>query len=448
MRLSILSLAIVVLCAFSPQTTPPAASPARLLAAVDAGQLAWQLSEPEEVAASLGEPQAKETSRDGGMEVLAWSYGPTFTVFFARRTGTSAPFVLNRARDGERWLMLPEGSQLRLRTVADLAKLPPFTGLQNVDVSKLDLGTEERRLRELTFDSRTTWPPADRLPKDFEPAALLREGTNPGLGVRALHAKGIDGRGVTIGIIDQPLRPSHVEIAGRLDVVAELEVTGFGPQMHGPAVTSLAAGTTCGVAPKARVRYVSMAMWKGPSGNQIYIDALERLLAANLGGKDRVRAVSISSGAYDGAPQAAEWRAALARAEAAGVLVITCDPAVTPLAFGLLKPLPGGDRERPDGYVKGSYGRGLLVPGDGRTFAHTLGDRDYVFGPTGGMSWGAPYLAGLAALGFQVNPTLTPARVRDYLVKSATKMAYGDVVNPAAFVEMCRNDPAARPTMR
>ena len=55
-------------------------------------------------------------------------------------------------------------------------------------------------------------------------------------------------------------------------------------------------------------------------------------------------------------------------------------------------------------------------------------------------------LAGIAALGFQVNPNLTPARVRAYLVKSATKMPYVQIVNPEAFVKVCREDPDAGPT--
>ena len=428
----------------SPQApSPEPASAARLAAAIEQGRLAWQLSDPDEVAAVLGTPKADETGRDGGMEVRSWTYGDTFRVTFLRQANSPGPFVLAEARDGSRRLRLAPGDRLVLRTPADLAKLRPFTGLQNVDVSRLDLRGEGERLRDQAFDTRTLWPPADRLPLGFDPAALLHAGRNPGLGVRALHQGGIDGRGVTIGVIDQPLLPDHVEVAGRLEVVAELDVAGSPPQMHGPAVTSLAAGQTCGVAPGARIRHVSMAMWKAQADNALYLEALERLLALNGTGQERIRVVSISSGGFAKARRADEWRALLGRAEREGVLVITCDLEATGLNYGLLMPLPGGDRDKPEGYVPGSYsgGKSLLVPGDGRTFAHSERAGDYRYHPAGGMSWAAPYLAGLAALGFQVNPSLTPDRARAYLVKSATPMPYGTVVNPAAFVEMCRQDP-------
>ncbi len=443
MNLFILPVLLAVLQAASP--VPQAAgSAARFATSVKGHELAWQLSEPDEVKAILGAPATDETRRDGGMEVRLWTYSDSFTVAFVREFGSKNPFVLFAARDGEREFRMAAGERLALRTAADLAKLRPFSGLQNVDLSRLDLRQEDARLRDLTFDTRTIWPPAGRLPAGFDPAALLRDGKNPGLGLRALHARGVDGRGVTIGIIDQPLLPGHAEVTGgRLNVIAELDVAGRPPQMHGPAVSSLAAGTSVGVAPGANIAYVSMAMWKSSQGNGLYVQALDRILELNRqrDPKDRVRVVSISYGAFSTAPQAEEWRAALARAEADGLLIISCDLGGTQLDYGMLKPLPGGDREKAEGYTKGNYGKGLLVPADGRTYAHSEGANDYIYGPTGGMSWAAPYLAGLAALGFQVNPNLTPARIRTYLVRSATTMPYGNVVNPAAFVQMCREDP-------
>lgn len=62
----------------------------------------------------------------------------------------------------------------------------------------------------------------------------------------------------------------------------------------------------------------------------------------------------------------------------------------------------------------------------------------------GSISGGAPYLAGLAALGLHVNPQPRPARLRSYLLKTVWKMPYGNVVNPAAYVTMCREDPDAK----
>ncbi|MBI4913600.1 MAG: S8/S53 family peptidase [Acidobacteria bacterium] len=413
----------------------------RLATAVASGRVAWRLSEPPEIKEALGAPLEEQRGRDGGLEILTWIYGPEARVVFWRDAGKDGPFVLAKAQVRGEWSGPRPGDLLVLREGKDLAKLRTFTGLQNVDASRVDLRQEGERLRLLPFDTSTRWPGKERLPEGFDPLALMEKGRNPGLGVRALHARGLDGRGVEIGIIDQPLVPDHPEVAGRLKMAGELEVAGIQPQMHGPAVSSLAAGRTCGVAPGATVHYVAMAMWKSPAlGNKLYLQALERLLELKRTGGARIRVVSISYGGFGSAPDAAAWNALVARAEAEGVLVITCDGKGMGLEWGLLRPLPAGDRERPEGYSKGSYGGGLLVPGDGRTFAHHLGTGAFAYAPMGGMSWGAPWLAGLAALGFQANPALTPAQIRTFLVQSATEMPYGRVVNPEAFMGLCRSE--------
>ena len=83
---------------------------------------------------------------------------------------------------------------------------------------------------------------------------LLEEGKDPGLGVRELHEQGITGEGVNVAIIDQNLLLDHPEYADR---VAAYYDSGCGEEisgsMHGPAVLSLLAGETIGVAPGATV---------------------------------------------------------------------------------------------------------------------------------------------------------------------------------------------------
>jgi subtilisin family serine protease len=102
--------------------------------------------------------------------------------------------------------------------------------------------------------------------------------------------------------------------------------------------------------------------------------------------------------------------------------------------------LTKGNREKAKGYTAGSYSKegDLLVPVDGRTYASQSGSDVYVYKPNGGMSWAAPWIAGLATLGFQVNPHLKPADIRRYIVESADNMPYGKVVNPAKFLKMCQ----------
>ena len=88
--------------------------------------------------------------------------------------------------------------------------------LRSYDLSTLDLRSSADDLLYADFDSRTVWPPDDRMPEKFDWKRILELGKNPGLGVRKLHARGITGRGTAIAIVDQPLLTEHREYVDRL----------------------------------------------------------------------------------------------------------------------------------------------------------------------------------------------------------------------------------------
>jgi hypothetical protein len=348
--------------------------------------------------------------------------------------------LFNYTKDDGSYASILLKEPTKVRNISDFYKLDLFWGISGMDASSLDLTKEEKLLREMLFDTLTKWPPVEKLPEGINPTEILESGKNPGLGLRAMHAKGIDGRGIDLAVIDQPLIPDHLEIKGSFNLIAEMDVQGSRPQMHGPAVTSLAVGKTCGVAPGANLHYVSMTMWNEKEGNRYYIQALENILELNKSKRTNIKAVSISTGMFRELSQYDIWQALLEKAESEGVLVITCDKDATKLQYALLCPLVGGDRDKPEGYTGGSFASGgneLLVPGDCRTYASHLGKDVYSYGPHGGMSWAAPWIAGLAALGFQVNPDIKPAEIRKYLMESATDMPFGKVVNPVRFFELC-----------
>jgi hypothetical protein len=50
------------------------------------------------------------------------------------------------------------------------------------------------------------------------------------------------------------------------------------------------------------------------------------------------------------------------------------------------------------------------------------------------MSWTVPYLAGLAALGWQANPSLQPQQVLELWRRTAVRTPVGPEINPAGFV--------------
>ena len=92
----------------------------------------------------------------------------------------------------------------------------------------------------------------------------------------------------------------------------------------------------------------------------------------------------------------------------------------------------------PKNYIPGKYiGKkdALRIPTGNKTIASHHGNDVYTFEREGGMSWAAPYIAGLAALAFQVNPDLTPKIIVEKLKLTATTTQAGPVVNPQKFIE-------------
>jgi hypothetical protein len=51
------------------------------------------------------------------------------------------------------------------------------------------------------------------------------------------------------------------------------------------------------------------------------------------------------------------------------------------------------------------------------------------------LSWGAPYITGVVALGMQVNPGLRPDRKDKLLYDSGWNFQKGRLINPIGFVE-------------
>jgi hypothetical protein len=337
---------------------------------------------------------------------------------------------------GDQGVDIRHGGLVALRDRQDLERLDSFWGLEGVSLAALDLRSDAELLARMSFNTATVWPGPSRLPPGFDPQALLQQGKNPGLGVRGLHAGGLDGRGIGLAIIDQPLVRDHREYADRMVRYEELDVEGADPQMHGPAVASIAVGKTCGVAPRAALHYYAVPMWSWRSCGP-YREVIESILAHNRGatGDQRIRVISLSLGMFSQWEGYAEWRDALAKAAAQGVLVVTCDRDW--LQYGTLQRKESADPDDPTGYMRGRYGgsdNALYVPAGNRTIAGREGAEAYIYDRIGGMSWAAPYLAGLAALAFQVNPELHPATIIRLWQETATKTDVGPVINPTAFL--------------
>lgn len=333
--------------------------------------------------------------------------------------------------------------------------------LRSYDVSAYDLTAKAEEIKDITFDTVTKWP--DTLPDDFDPDTVLEMGKNPGLGIRGLHEKGITGKGVNIAIVDQSLLLDHKEYKGKIMSYELIHSSDEEASMHGSAVTSIAVGETCGVAPDARVYYISstFGIFDTAGGYKEDLtpmaDSILHLIELNqvLPDDQKIKVISISKG-LSGAKGTAETKQAIKQANKAGIFVITTsyDKVYSYVVMGLGREFyaPPDDAASYgpgmfwadsfyDGY--GSDERQLLVPMDARTNASFTGASDYAFGASGGSSWAVPWLAGLYALCVQVDPALTPEVFietafetgdSNILTKDGKSYTLGTIVNPTRLI--------------
>lgn len=334
--------------------------------------------------------------------------------------------------------------------------------VRQADLSRLDLHDREADLLMTTFDDGTTWPPSDRLPVNFDPLRIRDIGKNPGLGLHELHAAGITGRGVGIGIIDFPLLTTHQEYADRLQLYEETSdvVPSAVAELHGAAVASIAAGKTVGVAPEADVYFIGTHLNSASdsAGDFAYLArGIRRLLEINqtLPPDRKIRVISMSVGWHEGVKGYTELKAAVAEAQAAGIL-LTNTTMNELYGFRLGSGLGRAPESDPDQF--GSYTLGLpwtagfvlldralegdaiCTPMDSRTTASPTGDAAYVFYRAGGQSWTIPYLAGVYALAAQVDPQITPERFLSLALRTGRHSPYGIMLDPVAVIKAVQQD--------
>lgn len=314
-----------------------------------------------------------------------------------------------------------------------------------MNLINLNRSLGESLIETLWFDESTKWRRED----ESTARHILELGMNPGLGVRELHSQGITGKGVTVAIIDQPVVLEHPEFQGK--IVKYYDVgTNLPPNtgsMHGPAVTSLLVGDSIGIAPDAEVYFVAAPSWLGDA--MYYADALDWIIQENekLPEQSRIRAVSVStmpSGIWALLNENQDaWDAAYQRATEAGILVLDCT-----YEQGITVPCTH-DLDDPDNVAKcipnwsgptDSPHKRINIP-TRRTTATEIGAEgklvfSYQYTGEGGLSWTVPYLTGVLAMGWQVNPELTNSQILDLLYASAYEANNpAGIINPKAFIE-------------
>lgn len=353
--------------------------------------------------------------------------------------------VSNDLLTAETKLFRPDPSQPPAST-NDQPIIEPYADVRGKDLSN-DGSFGQNLIKTLYFDESTSWNAADQTIAN----EILDLGKNPGFGIYSLHEKGITGDGVVVGIIDQNLIIDHPEFAEK---IIEYKDFGTGQEgkgsMHGPAVVSLLVGNQIGTAPGALVYYAAVPSWLLDA--DYYAEALDWLVEENekLPTGNKIRVISISaapSGNWSDYQNSETYNAAYQRAIAAGILVLDCTSehgltlACTQDLFdpdNISKCIPNWNPP-----PKTTFDR-IVIPASRTTATEAGVNNDkliysYSFSGMGGLSWTAPYLAGVLAMGWQINPELTNSEIIEMLFDSAYEDSGGNqFVKPLGFISLVK----------
>ena len=340
-----------------------------------------------------------------------------------------------------------------LQKIEPISSVLPFQDVRWKDLTNIENQLDSDMIRTLVYNEKTVWP----LSYESYAEEIMEMGKDPGLGIRNIHALGITGQNVHVGIIDQNLCADyHPEYA---DKIVEYYDTGCNTSdtegsNHGPSVISLFVGETVGVAPDAKVYYVAAPTWTGDA--KYLADGLDWIVKKNseLPADQKIRVVSVSAGpSGEGSPFTKNkelWDQAYQRAVDSNILVLDCTShhRLNSACYydisnrnDITKCKPGWPNSAtldPDAYKDV-----ICTPSSLRTTAEQFEKGDYSFRYSGmaGVSWSVPYLAGVLALGWQVNPDLSQEQITDYIFETAyIYNEYYRIINPAAFIEKITNN--------
>ena len=335
----------------------------------------------------------------------------------------------------------------------------PYLPLDAMDLSQYDLS--KLNVLRADYDAYTLWPAeAAKRPEGFEPAEFLEKRKNPGLGIRALHKQGIDGRNRAAAVIDGFLLCDHLEYHDNLKWYERVD---SGEPRHGVSggeLVSALAGKTCGVAPKADIYYFSALQTENKQRTlRYYAQALEKICDLHeerlKEGKSGIDVVCILWGIvselFQNDDGAAEMQAAVKRAADLGVWVNSghLDFAGNKLwRESRVCCKADGDLDNPDDYTvmpnqldmakfPELVRNTLCFPGGGRTVAGSVRLDAYRFSAPGFSL--KPYECGLFVLARSVKPDLTAEEFwRIGLETGDFRDGIGVIVNPRQLVTALR----------
>lgn len=316
-------------------------------------------------------------------------------------------------------------------------------GFSKKDISTKDLSQVSlESLSNISFDEATKWPEENKRPKGFSPSTWFSIGKDPGLNLSKIHEKGITGKGISVAVIDKPIRSTHNEFKDKMTYTIVGNTNEASPHFHGLACASILAGRTCGVAKDAKLYYFSTPD-VGKERFTGYIDAINKIIEINksLPKEEKIRIVSVSDGMDKKDKYYSKWNETLEKANSEGLIVVYSNLlGKDGFVWGGCD--PSKDRNNPLNYKLSNYLKDskidkseIIIPADFRTTASNDGDDTYAYWGQGGFSWAIPYVTGLAALAWQVNPNLSFDEIINKIIETKTMTAEGRyVIDPEKFI--------------
>ncbi|GAA2528122.1 S8 family peptidase [Pilimelia columellifera] len=248
----------------------------------------------------------------------------------------------------------------------------------------------------------------------------------------AYKPMGNGGEGVNTYVVDTGVRLTHKDFGGRALTGFDAVTSGGKADDchgHGTHVAGSTAGTTYGIAPKAKIYAVRVLDCNGSGSNSGVVAGIDWV--AKNGIKPAVANMSLGGGANQSTDDAVK------RGIAAGVVFVVAagndnkdacntSPARTPEAITVAA---SQKNDGPASFT--NFGRCVDIWGPGVDIPSAWKDSDTATKTISGTSMASPHVAGAAALYLEANPSATPAQIAEKMASTATP---GVITNPKGTV--------------
>lgn len=284
-------------------------------------------------------------------------------------------------------------------------------------------------------------PSSDPARAAYETQEYFNNGVNAPLNASGAYARGHFGTGVTVGVVDGRIDPTHPELEGRVLSVRDYTGSATADARHAHAVTGVIAAArngrgVHGVAPEANIRNYAIINNDGtiPADGR----AADALLQAS---RDGVKIVNNSYGAAGGSVSSQDEDAMRQLVNDGAVLVWAAgnDGAYTPSRESVL-PTRRADLEKgwlvvasvDENNKLSSFSNACGVAKDWCVVApgNQVGSIGVTQGTTvraTGTSFSAPAASGALAVLMDAFPSLTAQQARDILLETATSLGDSNI---------------------